>query len=161
MSERVVRVGTDDPAFDDAVAVRFDVFVDGQGVSEDVELDGEDDAATHFLAYDGADAVGTARLRELDAGLDDVLVAPDAVSADRAVGKVERVAVRERYRGQGWGRRLMEAVEREATRRDLGTLVLHGQTRVEEFYERLGYETVSGEFVEADIPHVEMVKRLD
>jgi len=40
-------------------------------------------------------------------------------------------------------------------------LVLHGQTRVEGFYERLGYETVSDVFAEAGMPHVEMVKALE
>jgi len=37
---------------------------------------------------------------------------------------------------------------------------LHAQTHAEGFYKKLGYVTVSGEFMDAGIPHVEMVKKL-
>jgi len=145
-----------------ALDVRRAVFVEGQGVAEERELDGKDGTATHFLAREGDDVVGTARLRELGESDRDAFVEPDAVlGAGTPVGKVERVAVRESRRGEGWGRRLMEAVEREARRRGLPTLVLHGQTRVAGFYERLGYGTVSDTFAEAGMPHVEMVRAVD
>jgi predicted GNAT family N-acyltransferase len=143
------------------VDVRRDVFVEGQGVPVERELDGKDATATHFLATDGGTAVGTARLRILGDDDRDVFESPAAVldGVDR-VGKVGRVAVREAYRGAGWGRALMGAVERAAADRGLDRLVLHGQTRVEEFYEGLGYRIVSDAFSEADMPHVEMVADL-
>ena len=129
----------------DALAVRHAVFVEGQGIAEDRELDGLDDQATHVVAYDGGEPIGAARLRE-----------PEAET-----GKVERVAVREGRRGEGWGRRVMATVHTEARERGLTRLVLHAQTEVEGFYRRLGYRTVSDEFEEAGIPHVEMVRDLD
>ena len=153
----VVRSRVPDAALD----VRRAVFVEGQGVAEERELDGKDAEATHFLAREGDDVVGTARLRELGESDGDALVEPDAVLGNGTpVGKVERVAVRESRRGEGWGRRLMAAVEDESRERGHAVLVLHGQTRVEGFYERLGYETVSDTFAEAGMPHVEMVTRL-
>lgn len=144
MTDCGVRVVETEADRADAFAVRHAVFVEGQGVPEERERDGEDDTATHFLAVDDGRAVGTARLREIDPG----------------VGKVERVAVREVHRGEGWGQRLMAAVEAEARERGLDTLVLHSQTHVEAFYAALGYETVSGEFEDAGIRHVEMRKSL-
>ena len=146
------------------VAIRREVFVEGQGVPAERELDGKDPEATHFLATDGADdaeAVGTARLRVYDASHPEVFRDPAAVldGVDR-VGKVERVAVLEPRRGEGWGAELMRAVEDTARERGLERLVLHGQTRVEGFYEDLGYRTVSGVFSDADMPHVEMVADL-
>lgn len=144
MTGREVRIATTASQREDAFDVRREVFVEGQGVPEERELDGRDDEAVHFVAYEGATAVGAARLREL---------APDA-------GKVERVSVRGPHRGEGWGRRLVAAVESEARERDLSVLVLHAQTDVEAFYRRLGYRTVSAEFEEAGMPHVEMEKRL-
>jgi predicted GNAT family N-acyltransferase len=55
----------------------------------------------------------------------------------------------------------MDAAE-DAAREDGATeAVLHGQRRVEGFYTSIGYETVSDEFEEAGIPHVEMRKNLD
>jgi predicted GNAT family N-acyltransferase len=144
MTAQGVRVVETDAERADALAVRHAVFVDGQGVPEARERDGRDDAAVHFVAYDDDTAIGAARLREVESG----------------TGKVERVAVREARRGEGWGRRIMAAVEDTARERGLDTLVLHAQTHVEAFYAARGYETVSGEFEDAGIPHVEMEKRL-
>jgi predicted GNAT family N-acyltransferase len=130
-----------DPAF----AVRRRVFIDEQDVPEAVEMDGNDDTATHFVAYDGTrdEPVGTARVRILG-----------------DTGKAERVAVLPEYRGEGLGTRLMEHLEDEAREQGCSQMRLHAQTHVEAFYIKLGYETVSDVFEEADIPHVEMVKGL-
>jgi predicted GNAT family N-acyltransferase len=145
MSEFEVDTGTWEEFEDAATAVRTAVFVDEQGVSEEAELDGNDSDAVQFLARDGDYPVGTARLR----------------FPEPTVGKVERVAVREPYRGDGVGSELMRAVEAAAREDGATELTLHAQTHVEAFYRQLGYETVSGEFEEAGIPHVEMRKRLD
>ncbi|MFB6082860.1 MAG: GNAT family N-acetyltransferase [Halorientalis sp.] len=144
MPDARIEVVADDDGLADAFAVRRDVFVDEQGVDEAVEIDGRDDDAVHVIAYDGERAVGTARLR----------------TVGDETGKVERVAVRRERRGEGLGRELMDAVEDLARERGLNLLVLHAQTTVEGFYRDLGYETVSDEFEEAGIPHVEMRKRL-
>ncbi|MFB6200855.1 MAG: GNAT family N-acetyltransferase [Halorhabdus sp.] len=129
---------------EEAFEVRFAVFVEEQGVDPDIEVDDHEDEATHFVAYHDGDPVGAARLREPEDG----------------VGKVERLAVRQSHRGEGLGRRLMDAVETEARRRELTRLTLHGQVRVADFYANLGYEQVSDEFKEAGIPHVEMTKSI-
>jgi len=144
MSNAEVTVLPDDADLEPAFDVRLDVFVDEQGVDEAIEIDGKDPDATHVLARIDDEAVGTARLREI---------------GDRT-GKVERVAVREAHRDTGLGRALVERVETLARERDLQRLELHSQTRVEEFYESLGYETTSDVFDEAGIPHVEMEKEL-
>ena len=154
MTRAVRRVETDDELAD-ALAVRRTVFVDEQGVPPDLETDAFDDpdAATHFVAYDGDAAVGAARLRPYEGEETD-----DGEPPMRA--KVERVAVRAERRGEGWGARLMDAVEAEARRSGFEGLVLHAQTPVEGFYRARGYRTVDEEFEEAGIPHVEMVRTL-
>lgn len=147
MTDTDVRVVTTDAEREDAFAVRRAVFVDEQGVDEDIEWDEYDEPdadAVHFVGYRDDEAVGAARLREYEPG----------------VGKVERVAVLESARGEGWGRRLMEALEAEANERGFDALVLHGQTSAEGFYHGLDYETTSDVFDEAGIPHVEMKKSL-
>jgi len=138
---RVAECETDREA---ALAVRRAVFIDEQGVPEDIEMDGRDDEAVHFVARDDGDPVGAARLREVEPG----------------VGKVERVAVIADRRGEGLGRRLMKRLETAAADRGIDRLVMHAQTHVEAFYERLGYETTSDVFEEAGIDHVEMEKGL-
>jgi predicted GNAT family N-acyltransferase len=137
------RVGVGAP-IEDAHAVRRAVFIQGQDVPEAIEMDGQDEAAWHLVAYDGDEPVGTARLREPDPG----------------VAKIERLAVLESHRESGLGRRLMFEIEDLAREQGMDEAVLHAQTTVEGFYEGLGYETVSDVFEEAGIPHVEMVKGL-
>ena len=159
-----VRVVTDEREREDAFAVRENVFVDEQGVDEELEYDEHDEPdadAVHFVAYDGDDPVGAARLR----------------FPERGVGKVERVAVLASHRGNDLGRDLMDAVhaaardhgrqttsdgqsDRERSDYGVETLKLHAQTRAAGFYERLGYEARGEEFEEAGIPHVEMRRSL-
>jgi len=140
----VRRAETGDEGLADALAVRRAVFVEEQGVPEHLEVDGNDDSATHFVAYDGDRPVGTARLRPYD----------------DSTAKVERVAVLETERGAGIGRRVMDAVETAAADAGYESVVLHAQVPVVGFYERLGYEVTSEEFEDAGIPHREMWKGL-
>ncbi|THE62708.1 GNAT family N-acetyltransferase [Salinadaptatus halalkaliphilus] len=140
-----IRVADDADDRDDAFAVRRTVFVDEQGVDEDLEYDDHEDEAVHFVAYDGAEPIGAARLREYEDG----------------VGKAERVAVVPSRRENGIGRNLMTAVEMEAATLGFETLLLHAQTRVTDFYESLEYEQFGEEFKEAGIPHVKMRKSLE
>jgi predicted GNAT family N-acyltransferase len=133
----------------DAISIRRDVFIDEQGVPEARELDGKDDEAIHFVAYDEDTPIGVARLRAYRGG---------ETKEDRA--KVERVAVRKRRRGEGIGKRLMAAVEDAARSEGYAVAVLHAQVPVVPFYEELGYEAVGEEFEEAGIPHRKMTKQL-
>jgi len=146
MTDYEVRRVDGDATLSHAHAVRRAVFIDEQGVPEDVEMDGKDDEATHFVIYDSDDdhPVATARVRYVD----------------EDTAKAERVAVHRDYRGEGLGTRLMELVEEEARSEGCSRVTLNGQTDVEEFYHELGYGTVSDVFEEAGIPHVEMVKEL-
>ncbi len=138
----VVRADTD-ARYEDALDVRYAVFVDEQGVPEDLEVDDHEDEATHFVAYDGDEPVGAARLREYDDG----------------VGKVERVAVLDARRGEGWGAALMDELEAVASER-YDELYLHAQLPAAGFYDDRGYAREGEEFEEASIPHVVMRKRL-
>jgi predicted GNAT family N-acyltransferase len=142
----------------DAFSVRRAVFVDEQGVAEDIEYDEHDEpgaAAVHFAAYDDGEPIGAARLRPADGGDH----ASDA--ADDRTAKVERVAVAADRRGSGWGRQVMSAVETHARDDGFERIALHAQTHVRGFYERLGYEAHGEEFEEAGIPHIAMAKPLD
>src|SRR5262245_30017996 len=142
-SGRVVVRPVEAPDLPACVAVRRRVFIEGQGVPEEIEIDGRDGDATHFLATVDGLPVGTARLR-----------------AYEGRAKVERVAVLAEHRTSGIGRALMEAVEAAARSRGFTHALLHAQVPVAEFYERLGYCPEGATFLEADIPHVRMTKVL-
>ena len=150
---RVVRVDSDDHRYEDALGVRYAVFVDEQGVPEELEVDEHEASATHFVGYvdddgdedesaadDGGQPVAAARLREYEPG----------------VGKAERVAVRADHRGEGLGAAVMDAVEAAAAREGFDELYLHAQLHVEEFYAARGYERDGEPFTEAGIEHVAM-----
>ena len=53
---------------------------------------------------------------------------------------------------------VMNAVIVEAQNRDLKQQMLSAQVQATAFYERLGFSLVSEEFLEAGIPHVDMVR---
>ena len=139
-----VRVVRTDEQYDDALDVRYAVFVDEQDVPEDLEIDEHEDESVHFVAYREGDPVGAARLREKGDG----------------VAKVERVAVLREHRGEGYGETIMREVEAVAAARGYDRVTLHAQTHAAAFYDRLDYERVGEEFEEAGIPHVTMEKTL-
>jgi predicted GNAT family N-acyltransferase len=127
------------------VALRIEVFVDEQRIPRELELDGHEEVATHFLAVDepsGAPA-GTARL-----------VATDGR------GKIGRVAVVKARRRAGVGAALVRAAMEEARRADLGDAWLSAQVSAIAFYERLGFAREGAEYLEDGILHARMRARL-
>ncbi|MEN5201385.1 GNAT family N-acetyltransferase [Pseudomonas wadenswilerensis] len=118
--------------------IREAVFIAEQNVPPELEWDADDNTAVHFLAMEGDYAIGTARLL------------PD--------GHIGRVSVLKDWRGLKVGDALMQAVIVEAQNRDLKQQMLSAQVHATPFYERLGFKVVSEEFLEAGIPHVDMVR---
>ncbi len=126
-------------------ALRYEVFVLGQGVPPQLEVDGHDATCVHILALWKDQAVGTARLRTTPEG----------------VTKAERVGVRGGFQGRGIGAALMTLLEDIARERGDTTMRLNAQERVVPFYETLGYISYGDPFMEACIRHVRMKKALD
>ena len=87
---------TDD--LDACLTLRFEVFVDEQGVPVEEERDALDDTATHILATLDGTPVGTARVVFQD-----------------DVAKIGRVCVVKPGRGTGLGAKLIEACVAEAS----------------------------------------------
>lgn len=119
--------------------IREAVFIAEQAVPPEQEWDADDVEAVHFLALEDGYAIGTARLL--------------------ADGQIGRVAVLRDWRGMNVGDALMQAVIAEAERRGLREQKLTAQVHAIRFYERLGFEVVSEEFLEAGIPHVDMLRK--
>ncbi|MEH7380595.1 GNAT family N-acetyltransferase [Bacillus sp. JJ1533] len=137
------RIVTNNKEQDDAYTIRKVVFVDEQNVPLEEEIDQFEDEATHIVLYDQNEPVGAGRFRELD-----------------GYGKVERICVLASHRKKGAGNLIMQKMEDIAKERGISKLKLNAQTHAENFYKKLGYETVSGLFMDAGIPHVTMIKEL-
>lgn len=150
----VIRVATDPADIEACFAVRKEVFVVEQRVSEDIEYDGRDEWAVQLLAIrDDGLPLGTGRL----------LYGPDAADrtgGDPTVGSLGRLAVAASARGLGIGSALVRAVEDAARERGLAVLDLHAQSHALGFYERLGYEAYGPEFPDAGIAHRSMRRAL-
>ena len=122
-------------------SVRRRVFVEEQGVPEALEWDGLDIDACHFLAQADGAAVGCARLL------------PD--------GHIGRMAVLKPWRGRGIGTALLHAVLDACRARGHGLVFLNAQCAALDFYRRLGFHAVGGEFLDAGIPHLRMERAME
>lgn len=131
---------------DRAFALREKVFVGEQNVAAEVERDGLDDAARHFGVTvredDGREHfVGTCRVRLMG-----------------SAAKIERVAVEKDYRKLGIGRVLMRYIINEFSRGgEIRLFKLAAQSFAVPFYEKLGFKTRGGEYIEAGMPHYDMI----
>ncbi|HEY4404371.1 MAG TPA: GNAT family N-acetyltransferase [Xanthobacteraceae bacterium] len=141
--EQILEVAFESDLMRGALAVRFEVFVDEQGVPRELELDEYDPGATHLVAVRDHRVIGTLRLLE-----------------HGGAAKIGRVAVRVAARGTGVGARLMEHAEGLASERGFTEIILHAQVTVAGFYRRLGYVEEGDVFDEAGIPHIAMRKKL-
>ncbi|ABS73554.1 MULTISPECIES: GNAT family N-acetyltransferase [Bacillus] len=126
----------------DAFFVRKEVFVKEQHVPEEEEIDQFEDTSEHIVIYDGGQPVGAGRWRLKDGH-----------------GKLERICVMKSHRSLGVGAIIMQALEKAAAAKGADSFILHAQTQAVPFYEKQGYRVTSGEeFLDAGIPHLEMIK---
>ncbi|WHY39725.1 GNAT family N-acetyltransferase [Bacillus velezensis] len=126
----------------DAFFIRKEVFVKEQHVPEEEEIDQFEDTSEHIIIYDGGQPVGAGRWRLKDGH-----------------GKLERICVMKSHRSLGVGAIIMQALEKAAAAKGADSFILHAQTQAVPFYEKQGYRVTSGEeFLDAGIPHLEMIK---
>jgi len=86
------------------------------------------------------------------------IVAYARIVQDNNQMRFGRVLVTQQYRGQNIGRRLIEAVLAEIERYfPTENIHIQAQSYLERFYASFGFETVSAEYLEDNIPHKDMV----
>ena len=124
--------------------IRRVVFIIGQDVPVEIDLDGRDEIFDHVLLSYGEEPAGCVRLNTSKSG----------------TVKLERLAVLDRFQGYGFGKRLVEAAIEQAKERSLGSVTMHAQCYLEEFYASFGFRPTGEPFFEADIPHISMSLRL-
>ena len=124
----------------DARLIRELVFIVEQNIPEQDEWDDQDAISQHFVVYDHDQPIATARLLQ-----------------DNSVG---RVAVIQKYRGQGIGRMIMLDIIRYAQQQQYPFLKLSSQVHAISFYEKLGFVTQGDPYDECGIPHIKMMMPL-
>ena len=76
----------------------------------------------------------------------------------REFAKLERVAVRELYRGKGLGHKLTEFMITVAKEQSFKKFKVHAQAYLKDFYQKHGFEVVGDMFKEAGIDHYLMIR---
>lgn len=119
--------------------VREAVFVAEQGVPPELEWDEIDPDCVHILARnEEGSVVGVARL------------CPG--------GHIGRMAVLAGWRGMGVGRAMLQFLLDHANREGVQHLHLNAQVSAVGFYEKAGFQVQGGEFMDAGIPHLRMIR---
>jgi ElaA protein len=119
------------------MVLRNRVFVVGQKITAEAEVDGLDPQCHHVLMYVDGELVGTARLFWNEEPV-----------------KVGRICVDTAQQRGGLGTAMMEQVQEFLGDRPA---VMNAQQYLEAWYESLGWERRGDVFDEAEIPHVKMV----
>lgn len=128
--------------FEDAAAVRKQVFVVEQGFEE--EFDEIDSLAWHVVLYDGDKPIATGRTFLRDGQF-----------------IIGRVAVCREYRRLHVGTIVIEKLEEKIEQLGGTEARLSAQLQAQGFYEKLGYHPASDKYhYEEHCPHIEMVKSL-
>ncbi len=127
-----------------AFDIRRQVFIEEQGVPEEIEMDEYDVEALHLIVLEEGMPIATARLR----------------FPEEEMAKIERMAVLKEYRYLGIGTEMISFITDELAERQVVEVVLHAQSRVVDFYKSCGFKVTSGTFLEAGIEHVEMRREI-
>ncbi|MEO0437829.1 MAG: GNAT family N-acetyltransferase [Pseudomonadota bacterium] len=120
--------------------LRQAVFVQEQGVAQEIEWDGKDANALHVLLE-----------------LEQKPIACGRILSD---GRIGRLAVLEQHRGQTYGSMVLGKLLELARARGDVHVYLHAQADAESFYTKSGFRREGSVFLEADIRHVSMEMEL-
>ena len=113
--------------------IRNEVFVQEQGISLALDLDGQDTNSYHALAYINNNAVGVARLALLDNSAEQNSV----VENKRAV--LARVAIKKEHRGDGIATKLVKSLLDKAEQLKINVIELHAHEYLIQYYESFGF----------------------
>ena len=120
--------------------IRNRVFTIEQKIDASIDFDGRDADAIHALIE-----------------IDGVPIATGRMLTD---GHIGRMAVLQNWRGQGFGRMIIEALTAEAQKTNLSSVFLGAQIQVAEFYRKLGFQPCGDPFKEVGIDHLPMQKTI-
>ena len=123
--------------------VRNEVFVVEQACIYQ-DCDNKDYNSYHLYLEEGNEVVGYLRIVNKGISYDEI--------------SIGRVLVKGTHRNKGLSRRMMlEGIKFIEENLNSTEIRLSGQVYIKGFYESLGFKQVSEEYLEDDIPHVEML----
>lgn len=82
------------------------------------------------------------------------------VEEDSTIARLRQMAVLNNLQGKGIGRALILFAENLARDHGYKNITMRARKNTVPFFEKMGYQVTSNEFIELTIPHVEMEKEL-
>ena len=137
MSEIIIKTVDFNNSFTEIEQIRTSVFIKEQHVPVELEWDEFDNDSTHILAYYDNKPVATARL------LND--------------GHIGRMAVIKAYRNRKIGQNMLKYILKLAKNKSMQKIELSAQEHAVEFYKKYGFSVTSDVYLDAGIPHYDMV----
>ena len=119
--------------------IREKVFIQEQKVTPELEWDGMDEKAIHFLVFKDEEAIGCARAIVIKSQM-----------------QLGRMAVLKEYRGQGVGSTLIEKAIVTAKLKQLSGIHISAQCNAINFYVKFGFEVMGDTYLDAEILHRDM-----
>ncbi len=103
--------------------IRAEIFGQEQGISADLDIDGQDQSSFHAIAYDNKTAIGVARL---------------ALHKNKQA-HLARVAIKKDYRSLGIATQLIKTLLIKAEQLDIKDVELHAHNHLQNYYESFGF----------------------
>lgn len=128
---------------EDILKIRRKVFIEEQGIPEEIELDGQDDKAIFALAYEEGEDFKT----------------PVASGRLLFLGdefKIGRVCTLKQYRKKGYGDFVVRMLIDKAFTMGAKEVVVDAQLPAVDFYKTIGFTEIGEQFEEAGILHQKM-----
>ena len=120
--------------------IREKVFIKEQKVRPQLEWDDIDEKAIHFLVCKDEKAIGCARAFVIENHM-----------------QLGRMAVLKEYRGEGIGSNLIEKAVTIAKLNQLSSIYISAQCHAINFYKKFGFKVTSDIYLDAEIPHRDMM----
>ena len=141
MKELIYKFVENEQELKGAYEVRRQVFVEEQGIPEDLVFIGEKGGnEMNMVVMYGEMVIGTARVQLMS----------------NNIAKIERMAVTELFRHKGIGRGIISFLNEQLKCRHVKYVFLHAQHTVIKFYKSCGFSESGLPFYEAGIKHIKM-----
>lgn len=125
------------------LALRNEIFIVEQECPY-LDCDDKDLNSYHLFLRENGEIVSYLRILEKGVSYDEI--------------SIGRVAVKKSYRGKGISRKMMlKAIEFIENNLSENTIKIQAQAYLLDFYNSLGFKAVSEEYLEDNIPHIDMI----
>lgn len=139
MEDTKIKIVKNKKELEHVMKIRETVFVIGQNVPRDIEIDEFDKVAKHVIVNYKNIPIGCARIRFV-----------------KGKAKLERIAILKEYRGKGFGKIIMNYLINYCKSKKVYGIYMNAQYYLKDYYKKFGFKPIGKTFMEAGIKHIKM-----